>query len=109
MTTTPDPDRYHALADWAESDAPTIHPDKGTSGPQSQAAAHELLRRAGGRPSVDPAATPGEHSPRRQVRLPRRISDRVDELAGADNRSPSDLMRDAIVAYVNQRDHQPTS
>lgn len=65
-----------------------------------------MLRRAGGRPSVDPAAQPGEHSPRRQVRLSRSLSDRVDDLAKRDNRRPSDLMREAIAEYVAARDHQ---
>lgn len=101
-----DQDRYNALADWAESDTPEIHPENSQSGPESQEATREILRRAGGRPTIDPAAEPGAHSPRRQVRLPRVLSDRVDDLAKHDNRSPSDLMREAIAEYVATRDHQ---
>lgn len=101
-----DQDRYNQLADWAESDAPAIHPDRGQTGQAAVDAGRELLRRAGGRPSVDPDAEPGTTSPRRQVRLPRTLSDRVDELARHDNRSASDLMREAIAAYVTTREHQ---
>ena len=101
-----DQNHYDKLADWAESDEREIHPDKGQSGAQSKAATRELLRRAGGRPSVDPNAKPGAHAPRRQVRLPRELSDRVDDLAKSENRSASDLMRDAINQYVITKDHQ---
>jgi Ribbon-helix-helix protein, copG family len=101
-----DQDRYNALAEWAESDKPVIQPKNAQSGTESQQATREMLRRAGGRPSVDPDAQPGAHSPRRQVRLPRSLSDRVDELAKRDNRNPSDLMREAIAEYVAGRDHQ---
>lgn len=100
-----DQSRYDKLADWAESDEREIHPKKGQSGAESQRATRELLRRAAGRPSVDPNAEPGAHAPRRQVRLPRELSDRVDDLARQENRSPSDLMRDAINQYVAANDH----
>lgn len=96
-----DQSRYDKLADWAESDDRDIHPDRGDSGAASQDAAREMLRRAGGRPSVDPQAVPGAHAPRRQVRLPRALSDRVDQLAEIQERSPSDVMREAISLYVN--------
>jgi hypothetical protein len=96
-----DQNHYHRLADWAESDQPRIHPERGETGTTATEASRELLRRAGGRPSVDPAAEPGAHSPRRQVRLSRSLSDQVDALAKRDNRSPSDLMRDAIAEYVD--------
>ena len=58
-----DQSRYDKLADWAESDARDIHPERGSAGAASQAAAREMLRRAGGRPSVDPQAEPGAHAP----------------------------------------------
>lgn len=35
-----------ALSAWAESEQREIHPESGTSGPASQAAAREMLRRA---------------------------------------------------------------
>jgi hypothetical protein len=103
-TVSTDQDRYNKLADWAESDEREIHPERGESGPASQAATRELLRRAGGRPSVDPTAAPGAHAPRRQVRLPRALSERVDALAEQESRSPSDLMREAISQYVAAKD-----
>lgn len=103
-----DQNHYNKLADWAESDEREIHPENGESGAVSQGATQELLRHAGGRPSVDPNAEPGSHAPRRQVRLPRTLSDRVDDLARRDNRSASDLMREAIAEYVAARDHQQT-
>jgi hypothetical protein len=101
-----DQDRYNALADWAESDKPEIHLEDAQSGPESREATRELLRRAAGRPTIDPAAEPGAHAPRRQVRLPRTLSNRVDDLARRDNRSPSDLMRQAITEYVAARDNR---
>ena len=102
-----DQDRYNALADWAESDDRELHPEQGASGPQSRDAARDLLRRAGGRPSLTKAAAAGEHSPRRQVRLPKPLSDRLDALAATENRSASDLMREAITEYVASRDYYP--
>ena len=107
--TTNDADRDNALADWAQSDDRDIDPTLGEGDDQSRADARELLRRAGGRPAVDPAAAPGEHSPRRQVRLPKHLSERLDALAEHDHRSPSDLMREAIAHYINDRDHQHTA
>lgn len=101
-----DQSRYDKLADWAESDDRDIHPERGSAGAASQAAAREMLRRAGGRPSVDPQAEPGAHAPRRQVRLPRALSDRVDQLAALENRSPSDFMREAITLYVNAKEKE---
>jgi hypothetical protein len=100
-----DQNHYDKLADWAESDAPAIHPDRGSTGAAAADASRDILRRAGGRPSLD-LDSPAGTSPRRQVRLPRALSDRIDELADNDNRSPSDLMREAIANYVNTRDHQ---
>ena len=98
-----DQDRYNKLADWAENDEREIHPEKGESGAASQTATQELLRRATGRPSVDPHAEPGAHAPRRQVRLPRQISDRVDAIAEKEKRSASDVMREAISQYISQK------
>lgn len=107
MNTT-DQDRYNKLADWAESDDREIHPDRGSAGEQAQERSREILRRAAGRPSLDPAAEPGKESPRRQVRLPKMLSNRVDELAANDDRKPAVLMRDAINLYVTLRDVAPT-
>lgn len=101
-----DQDRYNKLADWAQSDDRDIHPERGETGSTATQSSRELIRRAGGRPSVDPAAEPGVVSPRRQVRLPRALSDRVDQLADHQNRSASDLMREAIAQYIAAHDEQ---
>ena len=99
-------DRYNKLADWAESADRGIHPERGETGTEATRSSRELIRRAGGRPSVDPASEPGAVSPRRQVRLPRALSERVDQLADRENRSASDLMREAIAQYVATHDEQ---
>ncbi|MGH3560803.1 MAG: ribbon-helix-helix protein, CopG family [Mycobacterium sp.] len=96
-----DQERYHKLAEWAESDDRDIHPDRALRGQRAAQASRELLRRAGGRPSIDPAPDAGGPAPRRQVRLPRSVSARVDEIASEQGRSPSDVMRDAISLYVS--------
>lgn len=61
----------------------------------------ELLERApGGRPSIDPKARPGQHSPVRQVRLPAEVNDQLAALAHAEHRSPSDVIRAALADYI---------
>ncbi|WP_081968000.1 MULTISPECIES: ribbon-helix-helix domain-containing protein [Mycobacterium] len=92
---------YHKLATWAESDDRDIDPHRALHGAQAVEASRELLRRAGGRPSIDPARDADGPAPRRQVRLPRRLSSQVDDLARKQGRNPSDVMRDAIAAYVD--------
>ncbi|WP_099040018.1 CopG family ribbon-helix-helix protein [Mycobacterium neglectum] len=101
-----DQDRYNKLADWAEGADRGIHPERGETSTAATRSSRELIRRAGGRPSVDPASEPGAVSPRRQVRLPRALSERVDQLADRENRSASDLMREAIAQYVATHDEQ---
>lgn len=96
-----DQGRYNRLADWAQSDAPVIHPSRGISGDAAAAAGADLLRRAG-RPSLEES---GATSPRRQVRLPESLSKRVDALAEADGRTPSELMREAIADYVDAHEN----
>lgn len=95
-----DQDHYHQLADWAESPDRDFDPDRAVTGAAAAKAGQDLLRKVGGRPSIDPNAPAGGHSPRRQVRLPRDISDRLDQLAANQKRSPSDVMREAISTYV---------
>jgi len=57
-----------------------------------------LLR---GRPSIDPAAGPGEHSKVRQVRLPAAANQQLDALAAAEGRTASDILRDALTDYLS--------
>ncbi|CCK64153.1 ribbon-helix-helix protein, CopG family [Mycobacterium canetti] len=94
--------RYHKLAEWAESDNRDIHPEKALRGREATEASRELLRRAGGRPSIDTDPDASGAAPRRQVRLPRSLSTRLDNLAAEQGRSASDIMRDAIATYLDQ-------
>ncbi|QDO88725.1 hypothetical protein FNH13_10650 [Ornithinimicrobium ciconiae] len=94
---------YSDAADWAEHDMEL--PKDSKSALRGHAAAEfgaEVLRRAGGRPALDPTATPGAHSPRRQVRLPQELSDQVDELATRTATRPASIMRQAIQDYVDR-------
>lgn len=93
-------EHYQRLAEWAESDDREIHPDRALRGRRAAEASRELLRRAGGRPSIDPDPDASGAAPRRQVRLPRNLNTRLDNLAAEQGRSASDIMRDAIDAYA---------
>jgi len=53
----------------------------------------------GGRPSL---TAPGEHSPRRQVRLPQDLSDTLDQRALEEGRTAGAIMREAIELYLRQ-------
>ena len=93
---------YDALADWAEREMNL--PKNSTTakrGADAARAGRELLERvgAGGRPSLGSDDETGE-SPRRQVRLPRNLSQRLDSLAKEQHRTPSDVMREAVERYV---------
>jgi hypothetical protein len=95
---------YDALADWAENDM-TL-PERSTTATRGTAAAEmgrELLQRSAGRPSLSGDAQPGEHSPKRQVTLPKDISESVDALAARVGRKPAEVMREAITEYVQAR------
>ncbi len=95
---------YAAAADWAENEM-TLDPASATAlrGEAAAAFGRELLERAtAGRPSIDPAAVPGKHSPARQVRLAERQSLRLDRLAERQGRRPSALLRDALDEYLDR-------
>jgi hypothetical protein len=96
-----DQQHYHELAEWAESDDRELHPEKALRGRQAAEASRELLRRAGGRPSIDRDPDATGAAPRRQVRLPRNVSKRLDDLAAEQGRRASDIMRDAITTYLD--------
>lgn len=93
---------YQAAADWAEHDM-TLKPSS-TTALRGEAAAAQgraaLARALGGRPSIDPNAKPGQHSRTRQVRLPHDIDTKLDHLAAAQNRRPSEIMRTALAEYL---------
>lgn len=93
---------YQQAADWAEADM-TLKPASTTAlrGPAAAEHGRELLERAtGGRPSIDPNARPGQHSPVRQVRLPADVNDQLAAIAQAEHRSPSDVIRTALTDYM---------
>jgi hypothetical protein len=97
-----DKDRYDALADWAEHDM-TVAPGDATIRRGAAAAefGREMLERAGvGRTRLDPTEVVAGRSPRRQVRLPQALSDGVDQLAAAQGRAASEVMREAISDYL---------
>jgi hypothetical protein len=96
-----DQQRYHELAEWAESPDRELHPEKALRGRQAAEASRELLRRAGGRPSIDSDPDATGAAPRRQVRLPRNVSTRLDNCAAEQGRRASDIMRDAITTYLD--------
>ncbi|GAT07608.1 ribbon-helix-helix protein, CopG family [Mycolicibacterium novocastrense] len=97
-----DQERYHKLAEWAESGDREIHPDRALRGRQAAEASRELLRRAGGRPSIDTDPDAAGAAPRRQVRLPCSLNTRLDSFAAEQGRSASDVMRDAIATYLDE-------
>ena len=93
---------YQQAADGAEHDM-TLKPSSTTALREETAATfgRDLLERStGGRPSIDPKARPGQHSPVRQVRPPAEINDQLDALAHAQHLSPSDVIRAALVDYI---------
>lgn len=93
---------YQQAADWAEHDM-TLKPSSTTAlrGPDAAAFGRDVLERAaGGRPSIDPKARPGQRSPVRQVRLPAEVNEQLSALAHTEHRSPSDIIRAALVEYI---------
>ncbi|HEX7353852.1 MAG TPA: hypothetical protein VF288_03355 [Mycobacteriales bacterium] len=93
---------YQRAADWAETEM-TLKPDSTTALRSKDAAAfgRDLLERAtGGRPSIDPKARAGQHSPVRQVRLPVEVNEQLAALAEAQHRRPSDVIRAALADYL---------
>lgn len=94
---------YDAAARWAE-DEMELKSGSGSAvrGQAAAALGRELVERSrGGRPALDSDAARGEESPARQVRLPRKMSERVDALAKLQHRKPSEVMRDAIGEYLD--------
>ena len=93
---------YQQAADWAERDM-TLKPSSTTAlrGNAAATFGRDLLERAtAGRPSIDPNARPGQHSPVRQVRLPAEVNKQLADLARAEHRSPSDVIRAALADYI---------
>jgi predicted transcriptional regulator len=66
--------------------------------PEELAELERLTR--GGRPSVGSSAARGE-SPKRQVRLPVELDAELTRRAKAEQRRPSEIMRDALTQYLS--------
>lgn len=96
-----------ALSRWAESDSmpEAIRGAKfvGEGNEETRAAARAMLEAAaGGRPNVGSDNAGSGDSPRRQVRLTQAMSDRLDAYARKSGQNPSEIMRTAIGAYLDQ-------
>lgn len=93
---------YTEAAAWAERDDLELPVGPGTL--HGEAAAdfgRQVLAGAlGGRPSLTAL---GEHSPRRQVRLPRDVSDTLDQRAREEGRTAAAIMREAIEDYLRRQ------
>ncbi|MCP3425151.1 CopG family transcriptional regulator [Rothia sp. AR01] len=101
MNPTPD---HEALSRWAESDAmpeaiktaETIR--EGT--PENHAAERAMLEAVTGRPNLGAVHSGAGASPRRQVRLPKAMSDRLDAFAEAEHKKPSEVIREALEKHL---------
>ena len=95
---------FEAAVEWAESQM-TLR--RGGSpialrGTAAAAFGSDLIERSkGGRPSIDPEAKPGQHSRAVQVRVDDGLDRALAELAQAQHRSKSAVVRDALAAYVS--------
>lgn len=104
---------YGQLSTWAE-DEMQLNADSTTARRGQAAAAKgkaaleaalggpQAVERAirGGRPPLDPDAKPGQHSRSRTIRLTTELNERLDALAAAQSRRPSDIMREALADYL---------
>lgn len=105
-----DMERGERLSEWAEDldgipeDATVV---RGTGERPGRAlleaalGSGEAVERAIGRPTLSGRAGTGE-SPVRQVRLPRELDALLIERAEAENRRPSEVVREALVAYLGE-------
>lgn len=103
---------YATAAQWAERDLPDAPPGRSVLRGAAAAAAGRadlenalggpdaLDRALGGRPPLDPTAPVGQHAPKRQFRLTPDLDAQLDALAHAQDRNASDVLRDALTAYV---------
>jgi len=105
-------EQYAAAAQWAEQMDPSTL--QGAPTHRGEAAAtfgrrmleealggeEELAKVLPGRPSIDPQAGPGRHARIRHVRLAESIDTALDEIAHRQNRTASEVLRDAIAQYL---------
>lgn len=93
-----------AAAEWAESQMTLRRGGSPVAlrGTDAAAFGSDLIERSkGGRPSIDPEAKPGHHSRAVQVRVDDSLDRALAELARAQHRSKSAVVRDALAAYVS--------
>ena len=89
------------LVAWAESDAPFSTPGRILRGEAAAAAGRRVISWAG-RPNVgERHATRRGSSPRRQLRLDAATNARLDVIAAETGRSASDIMRTALIDYLD--------
>ena len=68
--------------------------------PEAVALGRELFARAGGRPSIDAEAEPGQRARVRQVRVSARTDRGLQSVAEQQGRRVSAVMRDAVEEYL---------
>ncbi|MFD5598888.1 ribbon-helix-helix protein, CopG family [Leucobacter sp. NPDC058333] len=66
----------------------------------------EVERHRAGRPSLSGTVGSGR-SPRRQVRLSVPLDEQLAQRAAAENRKPSEILRDALTMYLNEAPAAP--
>lgn len=104
---------HDALADRAERGELTIKPGTVRRDDASRAEAQRLLMEATDTSTVDdairvgvgrpPVGTERGASPVVRGRVPQAIKDAIGEIMAAENRTESDVVREAIAAYINTR------
>lgn len=104
---------YDKLAERAERGELTVKPGTERRGAEAAADAQRLLMEATGATSTAeltrivlgrPAlGTKGGESPVVRARVPQALKDRVAEIAEREHRKESDVVRDALAAYVELR------
>ncbi|MHA7175244.1 hypothetical protein ACX80D_01180 [Arthrobacter sp. Sr24] len=111
--------RYQRMADWAETEMP-LAPKSASGRRGSEAAAHgrsvlleagmdpaELDRLIGGRPSLNPDAATGEHSPHLNLRVTADTKQQIRRLADERGVRPSEMARELLAVGLRelQRTH----
>jgi len=94
---TPD-EALAALATMTNEDFPTVTAEEAGITPGTVDRLVTTVHRMAGRPSL---TAPGEKSPRINLRIPQPLKNRLSEVARTQNRRESDVVRDALSAYLN--------
>jgi len=89
-----------ALATMTENDFPSVPEEEDDVDDTFVERFVEAGRRAVGRPSL---TAPGQHSPQITIRLPESVNARVADLAAKTGRRRSQVIRDALDAYLTRR------